>query len=333
VRHLQETLYSHPLGVRVLFAPDEGERGEEVDAAVARSVLAAVKARHALTVVDLGATVSEASAAGAEMANKLLVVTTPDVLALRGVRRLRDMWTRLQVREADEDVYVVLNRASRRREIQPDLARKVIGGRMAETTLPADFPAFEAAVNTGAPARVEESKLRGAMDSLLTELEIMPAADGERDGAGRGGLLGRLAGERGQVAVDFSGVLPLFVLLVIVLWQIGLTGYTYVVAGHAAREGARKLAVDPTDGPKDFPYRDEAKAALPKPWRAHSSIDKTDAVTVKVSLRVPMFLPGVDSPWHVTSKSVTSVEDESLPPSQAFTPTPTPRPKPAQEPQ
>ena len=32
----------------------------------------AVKARHALTVVDLGATVSEASAAGAEMASKLL---------------------------------------------------------------------------------------------------------------------------------------------------------------------------------------------------------------------------------------------------------------------
>jgi hypothetical protein len=40
-----------------------------------------------------------------------------------------------------------------------------------------------------------------------------------------------------------------------------------------------------------------------------------------------MFLPGVDSPWNVTSKAVTSVEDEDLPPSQAFTPTPTPRPQ------
>ena len=133
VRHLQETLYTHPLGVRVLLAPNEGERAEEVDAAVARSVLTAVKARHALTVVDLGATVSEASAVGAEIANKVLVVTTPDVLALRGVRRLRELWSRLQVRADDEEVYVVLNRASRRREIQPDLARKVVGGRMAET--------------------------------------------------------------------------------------------------------------------------------------------------------------------------------------------------------
>jgi pilus assembly protein CpaE len=249
------------------------------------------------------------------------------VLALRGVRRLRDLWKRLGVRE-DEDVRILLNLASRRREIQPDLARKVIGGRMAETTLPADFPAFEAAVNTGAPSRVEESKLRGAMDSLVNELEIMPTAEAERDGAGHRGLLGRLAGERGQVAVEFGGVLPLFLLLVIVLWQVGLTGYTYVVAGHAAREGARKLAVDPTDGPKEFPYRDEANAALPKPWRHGSAIDKTDEVTVKVSLRVPMFLPGVASPWHVTTKAVTSVEDEDLPASQAFTPTPTPKQEP-----
>jgi pilus assembly protein CpaE len=65
----------------------------------ARSVLTAVKARHALTVVDLGALVTEASAIGAEIATKVLVVTTPDVLALRGVRRLRDLWSRLQVRE------------------------------------------------------------------------------------------------------------------------------------------------------------------------------------------------------------------------------------------
>ena len=128
VRHLQETLYTHKDGFRVLLAPDEGERAEEVGADAARSVLAAVKARHALTVVDLGAHVSEVTAVAAEMAGVVLVVTTPDVVALRGVRRLRDLWRRLQVRE-DEDLRVVLNRTSRKLEIQPDLARKVVGSR------------------------------------------------------------------------------------------------------------------------------------------------------------------------------------------------------------
>ena len=71
VRHLQETLFTHREGVRLLLAPDEGERAEEVDSTVARNVLGAVRARHALTVVDLGSTVSEASAIGAEMASKV----------------------------------------------------------------------------------------------------------------------------------------------------------------------------------------------------------------------------------------------------------------------
>src|SRR3954453_6139938 len=34
VRHLQETLYTHREGVRMMLAPDEGERAEEVDSTV-----------------------------------------------------------------------------------------------------------------------------------------------------------------------------------------------------------------------------------------------------------------------------------------------------------
>ena len=182
VRHLQETLYTHKEGFRVLLAPDDGERGEEVDSAAARAVLAAVKARHALTIVDLGAQVSEASAIGAEMAGRVVVVTTPDVVSLRGVKRLRDLWRRLQVRE-DEDVHVVLNRTSRKLEIQPDLARKVVGAPLAQTTIPDEFAAFEAAVNTGVPSRVEDAKLRAAFERLAAELEVLP---GRRGGRGDG---------------------------------------------------------------------------------------------------------------------------------------------------
>ena len=70
------------------------------------------------------------------------------------------------MREDDQDTLVLLNQASRKREVQPDLARKVVGGRLAETTIPADFAAFEASVNTGSPARLEDQKLRGAFEAL-----------------------------------------------------------------------------------------------------------------------------------------------------------------------
>ena len=328
VRHLQETLYTHKEGFRVLLAPDDGERAEEVNALAARPILSAVKARHALTIVDLGATVSEASAIGAEIANRVLVVTQPDVASLRGVKRLLELWKRLQVREGDEDVLVVLNRASRKLEVQPDLARKVIAGTLAKTTIPADFSSFEAAVNTGTPARMEDAKLRATFDHLLDEADARPVADGapDTDPSEPRGLLARLGGERGQGSAEMMGVLFPLALVVLALWQMGLLGYTYLLAGHAAREGARELAVN-TDEPTkllDRPYVKAAREDLPTAWRKGAEIarDKDDPVTINVKLVVPAVLPGLKSPFKVSDHASTSVEDEELPPSQVTTPEP-----------
>src|SRR4029078_1376132 len=111
------------------------------------------------------------------------------------------MWKRLGVRE-DEDVKVLLNRASRRREVQPDLARKVVGDTMVETTVPDDFGALEAAVNTGSPARLEDGKLRGAFESLAAELDVIPQSESQTEPRG---LIARLGGDRRQTQVGSLG--------------------------------------------------------------------------------------------------------------------------------
>jgi len=317
VRHLQETLYTHRDGFRVLLAPEEGERFEEVTDAVARSVLNAVKARHALTIVDLGASVTLASAAGAEIANRVLVVATPDVAALRGARRLTDLWKRLQVREREEEVLVVLNRTSRKVEIQPDLARKVVRGAFASTTIPAAFVALEAAGNTGQPARLEDKAMRAAFSALAAEVEAMPSdgAPGEEEVEPRG-LLARLGGERGQSSAEAMGILPILASVILALWQMGLVGYTYVLAGHSAREGSRELAIDASDTQTSRPYRKVAREDLPQAWRKGAKVTKVKDVTVRVDLRVPVVVPGLDSPFRISSEAATSVEDEPLPSSQ-----------------
>ena len=114
------------------------------------------------------------------------------------------------------------------------------------------------------------------------------------------------------------GLLPVLAIVVLALWQVGLLGYTYLIAGHAAREGSRVLAVNTLDTKKEKPYRDAAEKDLPKAWRedAKIAIDKDDPVTVNVRLKVPIVLPGLSSPWAVSDHASTSIEDEPLPPSQ-----------------
>jgi pilus assembly protein CpaE len=205
----------------------------------------------------------------------------------------------------------------------------VVGPTLAQSTIPDDFGAFETAVNTGSPVRVEDGKMRGAFDALAAELGVLPGAEetgGGEGGEGRG-LLARLGGERGQASAEAMGLLPVLIAVVLALWQIGLVGYTYVLAGHAAREGARMLAVNPSDGtPDDAAYkkiRTRAMGEVPKAWKggAEVTIPKEQS-TVAVRLKVPVVLPGVKSPFEIGSRAATAIEDEELPPSQAITPEP-----------
>ena len=167
---------------------------------------------------------------------------------------------------------------------------------------------------------MEDAKLRASYDQLLGEADARPVVGDEpdTDPSEPRGLLARLGGERGQASAEMMGLLPVLALVILALWQVGLLGYTYLLAGHAAREGARELAVNTVDTRTDKPYRDAAEEDLPKAWRKHAriEIDPDDPVTVNVRLSVPVVLPGLRSPFEVSDHASTSVEDEPLPPSQ-----------------
>jgi len=55
-------------------------------------------------------------------------------------------------------------------------------------------------------------------------------------------------GERGQATVEFALVLPLVVFFALVALQLGVIAKDLVLVHHAAREGARAAAVEPTGG-------------------------------------------------------------------------------------
>jgi pilus assembly protein CpaE len=315
-RHLQEAMYTHASGVRVLLAPQEGEHAEAVSATAARSILTAIRTREDLTIVDAGATLSEASAIAVEMADTTLVVTTPDVVSLRGVVRLCSLWNRLKVEPAD--VAVLLNRTSRKLEVQPDLARRVVPIPVLQTNVPADFFALESAVNTGIPATLGASRaMLEPMASVLGEVSALPTAASEGRAPERSkSIAARFAGESGQATVEFVGILPLLLILLLVLWQIVLVGLTFVFAGHAARAGARAFAVGD-------PARPAALNAAPGQWGSASTqvTEQTPQGTsdpqdiegsVTVSMCVPVLVPGFGCALRIPTTSKTVLEEAAL---------------------
>lgn len=321
LRHLNETLFTHRSGVSVLLAPDEGELAEDVKVDVARNVLAALRTRHDLVIVDAGAAIGDAPAAAVELADLVLLVTTPDVPSLRGARRMLDLWERLSI--TSPDTRLLINRHSRQREVQGRLVRTYVDRPTVETKLPASFGALEDAANTGTPERLEDKGLVKAFRALAQELELIAptgkrgapapaaaAADDDPAGAddapapSKPGLLSRLAGERGQASVETVAILPIVIVVGLLMWQIGLIGYTFILAGQSAREGARALAVGDDEA-------ERIREDVPGAWRDGLRCDIGDD-RVKVSLAVPVLVPGVETNVRIASSAGTSVEDDAV---------------------
>ncbi|MEW1655791.1 MULTISPECIES: TadE/TadG family type IV pilus assembly protein [unclassified Streptomyces] len=108
--------------------------------------------------------------------------------------------------------------------------------------------------------------------------------------------------DRGQVTVEFVGLLPLILVVLVLLWQCALVGYTYALAAHAADRGARAATATEDGGPGAC--RTAATGQLPRAWHAGASTACTAEAGLwkaTVQLKVPALFPGAGSfPWTVT---------------------------------
>ncbi|MCT9081119.1 AAA family ATPase [Streptomyces fulvoviolaceus] len=199
-RVLADAVFRHDTGLALLLAPGDGERGEEVTDRAARQIVGALRSRYEVVVVDCGAQLSGAGAAVVEMADTALLVTTPDVVAVRGAKRAVRMWDRLQVRKAEETM-VVVNRHTRGTEIQPPLIQKITGTAIAQIAIPANFKELQAAVDAGRVHELDgKSVVKQALWALAGELGLIKGAEGaaHRNGRPRGAVGFRRRKELGR---------------------------------------------------------------------------------------------------------------------------------------
>ncbi len=322
---LADTLYVHPDGLHILLAPNDGERGEDVTARAARLILGALRSRYDLVVVDCGSSMTEATAMAVELADTAVVLTNPDLPALRGAQRLIGMWDRLQIRDK-KNVTALLMRHSRKNEIQPDFARKLLGTDMLKTAVPAAYRAIEEASNTGNPGRLTDESLLKAFSQIAAQsgmfvapdeenqeyAEISVPAEATADPAGSAGKadrsrLLRRKSDSGAAFLEFAMVTPLLCLTALMVWQVLLVAQTGMYATHAANEGARQAVLTPNNEERILK---EATKRMRAPWNDDELLtlkvvreaDNTPRY-VDVTIKTPAVIPGTPITWDISGTS------------------------------
>ncbi|MBC9728359.1 TadE/TadG family type IV pilus assembly protein [Streptomyces sp. TRM68367] len=96
--------------------------------------------------------------------------------------------------------------------------------------------------------------------------------------------------DRGQVAIEYLGFIPVLVLVAMAAVQLGLVAYVAQQAGTAARAGARSASLD-------GPYAQDCRSAV-SGWLADgtgcSSAQLGDEVEVTARIDIPSVVPGWD---------------------------------------
>lgn len=302
-RVLHDAMYVHESGPALLLAPGEGERGEDVTDRSVRLVLHALRQRYEVVVVDCGTQLTTANAVAVETADTAVLVTTPDVVAVRAAKRMVRMWDRLQIRKP-QDTTAVVNRYTRGTEIQPSLVARITGTKVAASVIPAAFKELQSVVDAGRLHDLDNrSTVKQGLWALAAELGLAVGGHAQLKAARRG-RRGSLRDDRGQVILETLGMTPVILITLILVWQAVLAGYTFTLAGHAADEAARAAAVG-----------QDAEAAadrdLPSAWNGTTSVERGGGrVTVTVSLKVPVLFPGaIDFPLTVHGHASTVDEE------------------------
>ncbi|GAA2243889.1 MULTISPECIES: TadE/TadG family type IV pilus assembly protein [Streptomyces] len=94
--------------------------------------------------------------------------------------------------------------------------------------------------------------------------------------------------DRGQVAIEYIGFLPILLIVALAAVQLGLIAYTAQQAGTAARTGARSASLG---GPTEADCRAAVSSWLADGTSCPPSFG-ADEVTVTATVQIPSLVPG-----------------------------------------
>lgn len=294
-----DALVQHESGISLLLTPVQVAETEYVTASSVRAILGLLRQEFDVIIVDGGSHATPAQAAAVEVADAVVTVVTPDVLAMRSFRRIVQAWESLGV-SAEQDLNVLVNRVSREDVLNADSLARLTSAKVVSTRLPATFRRLERAVNSRDPSEVREAAWWSALERIGAEIGVsgiaipdpQPRAPARRRGGAR-----RAAVETGQVAVETVVLVPFVILVLLLAWQVGLTALAFVWNGHAANAAARAQSIgeDPAAAARD---------AVPSSIQDQVHVSVLGDGSVKVTMDIPALCPGcAELPGHISQTS------------------------------
>lgn len=139
--------------------------GAAPDPRVLATLLWRLETLYDVVLVDAGN--SAAAPASWPMADRVLVVVTPDWQCMAAARTLLE-------KSHENEPAVLVNRSARADDIQPSTVESLLGVAPV-TVLPQCFGDLQRAAHAGAPARVQNQDWQRALDVLCGELRLAPS--------------------------------------------------------------------------------------------------------------------------------------------------------------
>ncbi|TWP35944.1 AAA family ATPase [Leekyejoonella antrihumi] len=323
IRTVTDAVVPHESGVHLLLTPPSVQDVEYITPHAVRVILTFLRQAYDLVIVDGGSHVTPTQVAVVELADEVIITTTPDVLSLRGVRRTLDSWQDLGVRKPEMS-RVLVNNSNKQNTIQADVVQRLAQAPVISIALPSLHRQLEAAVNSRDPLSVHDRSWWKALRAIGKEIALVQAPARKdiaaqaitdditsRKGRRKAHQVRRHGrksanSELGQLTIELVGLLPAIFLVAAFIWQIGLVGMTFMWASYAADAAARQASIGKAPGPA-------AEARVPSYFRDGMSVDPSSSAPtsgrVDVSVRVPVLAPGLlNSPWSVRIDRTVVVE-------------------------
>ena len=177
-RLIDEVFVRHESGVRALVAPEHVSAAESADPERIVHAVEALRDHFAFVICDLWSSLDDLSLGILRVADRIVLVTTPEVPALKNIRRASAATPLL----SDDRTLIVLNRHPGKAGVSiADVERNL--GRRVGSTIPSEGVGVTDAINQGISMFDSRARVRAGRsymklaDALLHESRPVPAAE------------------------------------------------------------------------------------------------------------------------------------------------------------